>query len=239
MEHLNELFKKLTKRIVIVTGHYGSGKTEFSVSLAMQLAAANSLPYKKKALVDLDIANPYFRSRERRDLLENAGYKLYGSAYDYEITAELPALGSNIRAAFDDEDCFLIVDSGGNDNGALILNQFSKYFQTDSHLHLCVVNANRPETRTLEGAASHIAAIETVTGVPVDGIINNCHLLRETTADTVARGHKLCTELCAATGKQLFCDCYPAELVSAEDAAKVSTLPFPMGLHMRATWLDK
>ena len=98
------------RRIMVVIGHYGSGKTEFCVSLAMLLAKNGYGPYGRLALVDLDIANPYFRSRERRDLLESAGVRMYGSAYQHEITAELPALGADIRAPLEDADCRAIVD---------------------------------------------------------------------------------------------------------------------------------
>ena len=171
------------RRILVVTGHYGSGKTEFCVSLAMRLAQRGFGPYKRLALIDLDIANPYFRSRERKDLLEQAGVSVYGNAYEHEITAELPALGANIRAPLEDADCRVIVDVGGNDTGALVLNQFGKYLGPEDALFLIVVNANRPETRDLPGALAHLEAIERKTGRRIDGVINNCHLLLQTDTD--------------------------------------------------------
>ena len=98
------------RRIMLVTGHYGSGKTEFSVSLAMLLANRGFSPYKRLALVDLDIINPYFRSRERRAVLEAAGVPVYGSAYGHEVTAEIPEVSARIRAPLEDKDCRTIVD---------------------------------------------------------------------------------------------------------------------------------
>ncbi len=203
------------KRILVVTGHYGSGKTEFSVSLAMQQARSENRPRKRLAIIDLDIANPYFRSRERRSILEAAGIGVYGSLYKTEITAELPALGATIRTPLEDKDCFTIVDAGGNDSGALVLNQFKKYLTPDDAALLAVLNFNRFETRDISGALEHIKAIEAVTGLTVEGLVNNTHLLRETTADTVRRGHQLSMELSDLTGKPLWCDCYPAALVRA------------------------
>ena len=88
-------------RIFIVAGHYGSGKTEFSVSLATELANGGVSPL---AVIDLDIANPYFRSRERRAELEALGIDVYGSLYKTEITAELPALGAQLRAPLENRD---------------------------------------------------------------------------------------------------------------------------------------
>ena len=227
------------RRVMVVTGHYGSGKTEFCVSLAMRLAREGFGPYGKLALIDLDIANPYFRSRERRQMLEGAGVKVYGSAYEHEITAELPALGANLRAPLEDADCRVIVDVGGNDSGAVVLNQFGKYFSEKDALFLIVVNANRPETRDLEGAMAHLLAIERKTGRRIDGVINNCHLLRETDAACVEKGHRLCERLCTRTGKLLWCDTYPAPIVPAEQVEGKYEYLLPLGMYMRPSWIDK
>ena len=235
-----ERFFEQTGRKIIITGHYGSGKTEFAVSLAIALAA-RSAPFAGEnsvALIDLDIVNPYFRSRERRELLEETGIAVYGSIYDKEVTAELPALGASLRKPLEDDSCRVIVDAGGNDSGALVLNQFSKYFVDDETTVLAVVNANRPETSDLDGALEHISAIETATGLKISGIVNNCHLLRETTADTVEKGHELCVKVCEATGKQLWCDCYPEGIVAPEDLSGLYVNLMPLGLYMRPTWLD-
>ncbi len=143
------------KRILIVTGHYGSGKTEFSVSLAMLLAEHDNRPYPRLALVDLDIVNPYFRSRERTSLLENAGIRVYGGVYKTEITAEIPELAADIRAPLEDKGCFVIVDAGGNDSGAKVLNQFKKYFTPGETDVLAVLNFNRFETRDIDGVRAY------------------------------------------------------------------------------------
>jgi len=227
------------RRILVVTGHYGSGKTEFCVSLALRLAEKGFGPYRRLALIDLDIANPYFRSRERKALLEAAGVSVYGNAYEHEITAELPALGANIRAPLEDEDCRVIIDVGGNDTGALVLNQFGKYLGPDDALFLIVVNANRPETRDLDGAMEHLEAIERKTGRHIDGVINNCHLLLETDAGCVEKGHRLCQALCEATGRFLWCDTYPQKVVSGEELAGRYEHLLPLGMYMRPSWIDK
>ncbi len=227
------------RRVMVVTGHYGGGKTEFCVSLALSLAKHGFGPYGKLALVDLDIANPYFRSRERRDLLEAAGVKVYGSAYGHEITAELPALGADIRAPLEDGDCRVIVDVGGNDSGAVVLNPFGKYFLPEDALFLIVVNANRPETRDLAGALEHLRAIERKTGRRIDGVVNNCHLLRQTDAACVEKGHALCRALCEQTGKLLWCDTYPAPIVPAGEVEGKYEYLLPLGMYMRPSWIDK
>ena len=229
-------FLKQLDRKIIVTGHYGSGKTEFSVSLAMLLTADSS---GKTALIDLDIVNPYFRSRERRDILSEVGICVYGSIYDREVTAELPALGAALRAPLEDPECRVIVDAGGNDSGALILNQFMKYFTDSQTTVLAVLNANRPDTSHLSGALDHISAIENATGLVITGIVNNTHLLRETKADTVVKGHELSVRVWQATGKKLLCDCYPVGIVDPDDLTGVCENLMPLGMYMRPTWLDR
>jgi hypothetical protein len=224
---------------MVVMGHYGSGKTEFSVSLAMRLAGKGFGPYARLALCDLDIINPYFRSRERRAMLEAAGVPVYGSAYGHEVTAEIPELAANIRTPLEDRDCRVIMDVGGNESGALVLRQFGKYLTGKDTLNLCVVNANRPETRDLEGALAHLEAIEQSLGRRVDGVINNTHLLRETDAACIAKGHALCEQVCRETGCLLWCDCYPAGIVPEGDIEGRYEHLMPLGLYMRPGWLDR
>ena len=227
------------RRILVVAGHYGSGKTEFCVSLALRLAARGFGPYRRLALIDLDIANPDFRSRERKALLEAAGVSVYGNAYEHEITAELPALGADIKAPLEDRDCRVIIDVGGNDTGALVLNQFGKFLGPEQALFLIVVNANRPETRDPDGALAHLEAIEAKTGRRIDGVINNCHLLPETDAACVEKGHRLCERLCEQTGRFIWCDCYPEGIVDPAALEGRYECLMPLGLYMRPSWIDK
>jgi hypothetical protein len=238
---------QLHKRIIIVTGHYGSGKTEFAVSLAMRLAMRaskqsireNESSYPRLAVVDLDIVNPYFRSRERMELLENAGVRVYGGIYKTEITAELPELAADIRAPLEDKGCRVIVDAGGNDSGAKVLIQFKKYFVPEETAVLAVLNFNRFETRDVDSAIRHVHAIEDVSGLSVEGVVNNTHLLRETTAETILLGHQLSEEFCKKTGKTLWFDCYPEQLVSKDALVGIDGSLMPLGLYMRPSWLDK
>ena len=106
-------------------------------------------------------------------------------------------------------------------------------------LFLIVVNANRPETRDLEGALEHMVAIELKTGRRIDGVINNCHLLRETDAECVAKGHRLCEALCASAGRFLWCDCYPEGIVPEAQLAGQYEYLMPLGMYMRPSWIDR
>ena len=227
---MNDLGRK-----TIITGHYGSGKTEFSISLAINLAKT----FDDIAIIDLDIVNPYFRSREKRDILNNAGISVYGSVYEKEIAAELPALGAGLRAPLENNSCKVIIDTGGNDTGALVLNQFTKYFTDEETTVLAVVNANRPDTSCIDGVLKHIKAIEKITNLNVSAIVNNTHMLRQTTADDILKGYAVCEKACAETGKRMLCNCYPEGIIDPDVLAESLNDLMPLGLYMRPAWLDK
>ena len=223
-------------RILVVTGHYGSGKTEFSVSLSMQLAAQREKrAYQKLALVDLDIVNPYFRSREQEEMLGQVGINVYGGAYGGQITAEIPELSARIRTPLQDAACQTILDVGGNSAGALVISQFRKYL--DGAEHYLVVNANRPETAEAEGAIAHLREIEAVTKLPVTGLVNNTHMLRETTGEDIQKGRRLCLEISQKTGIPLKVSTYPEDLVDPQTIQGEEAL-LPLGMYMRQSWLD-
>ena len=227
------------RRIIVVAGHYGSGKTELAVSLAMQLASRKDSAFPRLAVVDLDVANPYFRSRERMQLLHDHHVSLYADAFDSTgTTAELPALTAALRAPLEDGGCRTIVDLGGNDAGARVLKQFSKYFQGDSHELWAVVNFRRYETLTVENAREHVESIRRELEMPVTGLVNNTHLLRETTADIIREGYGKAAALSGIMGIPLLFTCYPAGLVSPGELADIQPL-MPLGLYMRPAYLDK
>ena len=225
------------RRMIVIAGHYGSGKTELAVSLALRLAQAREYP--RLALVDLDVANPYFRSRERMALLEEHGVSVYSDTFHSTGgTAELPALTAALRAPLEDPDCQTIIDLGGNDAGARVLRQFGKYFEGDQHELWAVVNFKRYETLTVETSLEHVRSIEWELRMPVTGIVNNTHLLRETTPDILREGHQKAVELAKHMDKPLLFTCYPADLISPEEISDLQPL-MPLGLYMRPTYLDK
>lgn len=226
------------KRITVVVGHYGSGKTEFSVNAALFLNQQG----KKTALVDLDIANPYFRSREQKELLEKNGVAIFGNAYGHEITAEIPAITAAARGPLEDAACRVVVDAGGDDSGARILNQFRKYFTGDDCEILCIINRNREETSDLAGARDHIRRIEAEINLPVTGIINNTHMLRLTTPEDLIEGFLLCQQISEATGIPIQATCCEKQLcdqvMALAEERKLSMELFPIELYMRPSWLD-
>ncbi|MDD2484768.1 MAG: ATP-binding protein [Eubacteriales bacterium] len=226
------------KRITIITGHYGSGKTEFSINYALDLMQQG----KKTALVDLDIANVYFRSRERQAFLEEAGIEVHSNIYHSDISADLPAIAPSIRKVLENHTYHTVIDAGGNETGAMILNQFARHFLEEEHDMLYVVNANRPETKTLEGAMYHYHRICDESGLRISGLINNTHMLRETEAADVLKGYQLCHEISEKEGIPLIYSCCTEEILiklKETDAMPVDFNPYRIRLYMRPSWLDR
>ncbi|WP_432666814.1 ATP-binding protein [Wukongibacter baidiensis] len=219
-------------RMRIIIGHYGSGKTEFSVNYAMKLAEEG----KKVALGDLDVVNPYFRSREKQDILEEKGIRVIGSSLGMKSGADLPAVSASILAPIQDKSYDLVLDVGGDSVGARALARYYASFKEGNYDMFCVINANRPGTQTVEDAIEHIEGIEAASRTKVTGIINNTHLLRHTTVDDVLRGQELAIKVSEKLS-------IPIKYVSAiEEVARqlpkdIEGQIFPIKMYMREDWM--
>ena len=178
------------KRIRIIIGHYGSGKTEFSVNYAMKLKQATS---SKVAIADLDIVNVYFRSREKQVMLEEQGIKVIASSIAGNAL-DLPAVAADIITPLEDKSYEYVIDVGGDSVGARVLGRFKNYIEDGDYDMFMVVNANREQTMDVEGIKRHKETIEATSRLKVTGFINNTHLIRETTLEDVLKGDKLLKE---------------------------------------------
>ncbi|MDR5659827.1 ATP-binding protein [Serpentinicella sp. ANB-PHB4] len=219
------------KRVRIIVGHYGSGKTEFAVNYALYLAQHN----KKVALADLDIVNPYFRSREKSSLLEEKGIEVISSNVK-GLNSDLPAVSSAIMGPLQDETYEVILDVGGDSVGARALARYMNKIKDEQCDIFFVLNANRRETQTPEGALEHINDIERVIDKKITGLINNTHLLRDTTIEDIQRGQALCSVL--SKEKDI-----PIKYISVMEIV-AKALPrdikdrlFPLKMLMREDWM--
>lgn len=217
-------------RLTVTVGHFGSGKTEFSLNLALALGAAGH-PF---ALADLDIVDPYFCSRECRDLIEANGGKLIASSKAC-FDADVPALPAEVMTLFDNLELYSVLDIGGDASGARVLARYRQQIMNRGARILCIVNANRPLTDTPEKAAAYVQSIEATMGVPISGLVNNTHLCELTQPRDIQRGAKLVTEVSILTGKPIVCHCVPQEYVQ-----KVPLLHpvFPIRLYLKKPWQD-
>lgn len=172
------------KRTIVIVGGYGSGKSEVSVNLARFLAKHGDEPV---SIADLDIINPYFRSREAAKQLEKLGIKSLIPPGE-QVHADLPIVIPEIKGAIQQHEGYLILDVGGDDQGARVLSSLAGAFPIDSYDLLLVHNANRPFTSDVEGSLHVMSEIEGSAQLEFTGLIANSHMMDLTTRETVLEG---------------------------------------------------
>ena len=216
-------------RLLIVAGHFGTGKTEFSVNLALDLARSG----EKTMLADLDIVNPYFRSRERKGELQAAGVRVISSSQECS-DADIPALPAELLTVLEDRTYRGVLDIGGDPDGARVLARFQPKIVQEDYQLIFVSNYNRPEVRRAEDAVSYLRSIEAVTGLTCGGIVNNTHLCGETTAEEIRKGARLAGEISRLTGIPVLCHTAVSSIARQADAPDLSI--YPITIHMKKPW---
>ena len=187
------------KRVTLFAGHYGSGKTNIAVNFALRLAGEG----KAVTLADMDIVNPYYRSKDSANELEAAGVKVIASAYA-NTNVDVPALPQEMYSVTEDKTRLAVLDVGGDDRGALALGRYAPAILEENDYHMIYVfNAARPLSRTAEMAKEIMQEIETAGGVPFTAIVNNTNLGRETDWETVAASSAEAEKLSQLSGLPL------------------------------------
>lgn len=184
------------KRIIILAGHYGSGKTNIAVNLALKLKKQGI----DTVIADLDIVNPYFRTKDSLDELNNAGIKLISSEYA-NSNVDIPAIPQDMYSIVDDKSSHYIVDLGGDDRGAYALGRYAdKIKEENDYDMLFVFNKYRPLTRDAESAFEVMREIEEASKVNFTAIINNSNIGELTDAETVLSSSEECNKLSLLSG---------------------------------------
>ncbi|MDD7366716.1 MAG: hypothetical protein PUG91_05415 [Clostridiales bacterium] len=187
------------KRITLLSGHYGSGKTNIAVNLARRLRASR----ENVAIADIDIVNPYFRTKDSQAALEGAGIRVISSPYAGS-NVDLPALPDEVYAITDDKSVTAVVDVGGDDRGALALGRWrDAILQEGDYEMLFVINCFRPLTATPEDAVEVMREIEIASGIPFTAVVNNSNLGDETTARDVLESGAYAANVCAISALPL------------------------------------
>ena len=188
-----------TKRIIILSGHYGSGKTNIAVNLALDLRKR----YEQVAIADIDIVNPYFRAKDSEELFEKNGIRLICSPYA-NSNVDIPALPQDIYSITDNPSVHGVLDVGGDERGALALGRIAPHIKDENNFEMIgVVNHYRPLTRDADSAIAVLREIEAACGLPFTGIINNSNLGRETTPGDVLDSVPYAEEIARKTGLPL------------------------------------
>lgn len=178
------------ERIAIFTGHFGSGKTETAINYSIASARAG----KKTIIVDLDIVNPYFRSTDKKDVLNNAGIEVISPNFA-GTGLDVPSLPARIYSVFQNKEYRVVFDVGGDDIGAVALGSFNPYFKQEDYRMYYVINVHRPLSGNKKDIIEMLRSIENHSRLGVTHLINNSNLSYETTFYDIIKGQPMVEEV--------------------------------------------
>lgn len=218
------------KKVIIVCGHYGCGKTNLSLNLAIDAAKAG----ERVTLIDMDLVNPYFRSSEYGELLKENGVELIQPVYA-NSTLDIPAISPAVSAVLSAEgDGTVILDVGGDDVGATALGQFAAEIAQHPYEMYYVVNHYRPLSAGSTETVELLAEIQAASRLKATGVVNNSHLKQETTSEDVRRAFPYGEEIAQRLGLPLCFTTVPEEL-AGEMADSLPHLR-PVKVYVRSPW---
>ncbi len=168
------------KRITLFAGHYGSGKTNIAVNYALKLKETG----KAVEIADLDIVNPYYRTKDSEEELNKAGIRVISSEFA-NSNVDFPAMPGEAYSIIDNKDTYAVCDVGGDDRGAYALGRFREGIMAEDYEMYLVINKYRPLTSDVDSLKEIKEEIEAAAGIPFTAIVNNSNLGRETTAEAV------------------------------------------------------
>ena len=218
-------------RLTILAGHYGSGKTNLAVNLALYLR----LSHRRVAVADLDIVNPYYRAQDATALLRGNDIRLFVSDFAGS-NLDVPSLSAASTLIFDDPELYAVADVGGDDRGALALGRYAAKLEAhDSKQVLFVLNALRPLTATPEQALGVMGEIETAAHISFTGIVNNTNIGPDTTPEDILSSLPTACGLSALCSLPIVSTSLRRDLLPACEG-KVDNL-FPLDIIRKKEWV--
>ncbi|MBQ8606065.1 MAG: hypothetical protein IJ408_04950 [Clostridia bacterium] len=189
------------KRITLLCGHYGSGKTNIAVNMAFDIRSKN----EEVTIADLDIVNPYFRSKDSASDFDKFGIRLICSEYA-NTNVDIPALPSDIYSITTDKTRKVIIDVGGDDRGALALGRIAKDITDENNYDmLMVINCYRPLTRDADSTLEVMQEIEWASKIKFTGLVNNSNLGGITTKEDVLASVEYARAVSEKSGLPIVC----------------------------------
>ena len=217
------------KRLTLLCGHYGSGKTNVAVNMAFELREK----YDNVTVADLDIVNPYFRTLDSKEDFEEKGIRLICSEYA-NTNLDVPALPQEIYALTDDRRMHAVLDVGGDDRGAYALGRLTPAILEENDFDcLCVINCYRPLTRNADDTIEVMREIEMASGIRFTGLVNDSNLGAETTKETVLNSLEYAKRISELTGLPIFATAIDMKLYDELEGLIPDLLP--MKLQKRPT----
>jgi len=192
----------MQNRINIVTGHFGSGKTEVAVNMAIKLAKSG----KKVTIVDLDIVNTYFRTEDARHALEQAGIRVISPQFA-NTNLDMPTVPAEVISVFADTENHVVFDIGGDKDGAFALGQYNRFFTKEPYSMYFVINTRRPLTQNADDILEYIDEIQAASRLTITDLVNDTNLTCDTDIEVLLSGQSAIDEVSQRTGIPLSLIC--------------------------------
>ena len=217
------------KRITVFVGHYGTGKTEVALNYTKLLKEK----YDKVMILDMDVINPFYRTKDMQTEFEELGIKVIAPRFA-NTQIELPSISPMVYSAFDQKDYHVVIDCGGDDQGSLALGSLARRFDNESYQVFYVINKSRPLTDTPEEAVVYMREIEAACRLKVTGIINNTNLSYETTPEIILNSLEYAKQTAELAGVPLVATSVLSEFepIIAENTENV----FPIDINIKRIW---
>lgn len=219
----------MAKQITIFAGHYGSGKTNLAVNYAIALRKAGH----EVVICDVDIVNPYFRTKDSEEVLRENGVRLIASPFA-NSNLDIPSVPPETSAAFDVSGVYSVFDVGGDDSGAVALGQFADRMNEREHEMILVINRHRLLTSRPEEVVTYMREIEAAARMRFTGIANNSNLGPQTTCEGFLQSLPYADAVSRLTGLPVLMHCVRADL--AEQLAGKVPLLFPVHIYGKSEW---
>lgn len=182
----------------------------------------------------MDIVNPYFCTRDVKNILEGYGIRVISANPDW-FNAELMVVTGEVNAVFNDKSYEVVMDVGGDGEGSVVLGRYNSYFKEEPYDMYFVINNNRPFTENEESTEEFMREIEATSRLKVNKLISNTNLSYETCEKDILKGDKIVKELSEKLSIKY------AYTVCRRDMAdsikgKVHAEILPVDIYMKPPW---
>lgn len=230
------------KNFIVITGHYGCGKTNFAINLAFDFVKSG----KEVTVVDMDLINPYFRTSDFKGILEEKGIEVITPVFG-ATNLDIPSLPASMYSIFEKKDRVVIVDVGGDDAGSTVLGRFRPQFENTDYDMLYVINRYRSMSTDMNEAIEVLEEIKAVSGLKPSKLVNNSHLMFETTAEVLRNGMDFADDISKKTGLPVYCttvrrDIFDRVKNSNDNDAEFNELSekitnlYPIDIFVKTVW---
>ena len=219
------------KDFIVVTGHYGCGKTNFTINLALDFVKAG----RRVTVVDMDLINPYFRTSDFKGILEEKGVEVITPVFG-ATNLDIPSLPASMYGIFEKKDV-VIIDVGGDDAGSMVLGRFKPQFDMVDYDMLYVINRFRSMSTDLDEAVEVLGEIEAVSGLKPRYLVNNSHMMAETNQAIYDEGKQFAAMISEKTGLPVLCHTIDKEFYdNGTVIPDAGDSIYPIDIHVKTVW---